>query len=115
MKMKDLRGKRIHWNLTPEIAMSGWDEWTGYYFFIDVRDYIARLAVMYKDEIGGGKSKIIEDAPVSQEEFEDAITEQGGWIHLDGHYAIDEKIRNRLKMTLSFRIKDKKRVKKRSR
>jgi len=115
MKLQDCRDKKLRWDLTPQTANPPIEIRTqedlrraveitrshaGAYFYINVWNCQAPLALMELDEKGNGQSWIIKQTIISDDELEEAVWDQGGAINLSGHYALptylQERIRNLL-------------------
>ena len=114
MKFKEAIKKGIRWDLTPELSainemiesQEDMDrikkrikEQAGFYFYIDVWDCSASLAICENDEQGGDISHIIEDPPITEEEMADAVEEAGGAINMSGWYPISPQVEDRLRLS----------------
>jgi len=104
---------KIRWDLTPQTAnISGTfiesqadlerynklaAEKVGYYFYVDVWNCQARLALMHNFQ-GGGRSEVIEDfdSPLLARSVESA----GGWINMSGWYPINSRLERVLRRKL---------------
>jgi hypothetical protein len=108
---------KLRWDLTPQTASVSSDgsyainnqadmdrltkllaEKAGYYFYVDVWNCQARLALMYNNAEGGGRSEIITDfdSPLLAK----AVEEAGGWINQSGHYQLSDRLTKLLKKKL---------------
>lgn len=113
MKLQDLKGTEIRWDLTPQrvgemlnVEFSTKEEWeqiqrltkelAGRYLYIDVWNCQARLMLMELDERGSGKAELVEQDVVSEDDMMAAIEEAGGAINISGHYPISDAIRTAL-------------------
>jgi len=94
--------KNIRWDLTPEKVFAprtvqtqddierlhkDQTEQAGYYFYIDVWNCQARLALMHVRANGSMTSEIISEFP--EKPLREAIEEHGGAINISGHYPIN--------------------------
>lgn len=117
MKLEELRGKKIRWDLTPQNAwlegfqINSQEDWEflkryfeelhgSYFFFINVWDCKASLAVMEMYANGSGKSYPVEQEIISDEELEEALWDAGGAINMSGHYPLTPELIHRLKVFL---------------
>jgi len=77
------------------------EETDEYYFYVDVWNIKARLGVMH-DEGATAKSEVVdeEEYGLTKEELEDAVESQGGTINMSGHYALTQKLKEKVKSEL---------------
>jgi hypothetical protein len=119
MRLEDLRGEKIRWDLTPQKYIEGVNtieiesqedierlnrllkERVGKYFYIDVWNCTPRLFVMDNDRNGVGIAEIVEQDIISKDEMIEAVEEAGGSVTMSGHYPINKKIEEKLKKFLS--------------
>ena len=116
MNLIDLKGKKILWDLTPqdnfedcviqnEADMRAYEERErtklGFYFYVDVWDLTALLAVM-ENKIGSATSSIVdlEGTTITERDLHTAIEKAGGFINLSGHYPISEELKRQLKKAM---------------
>jgi len=115
MKLAELKGKKIHWDMTPqdgagEVFLTTKAEMeayearerarVGFYFYVDVWDMTANLWVM-ENKVYSGRADRIEDAEmITEDELYDAIEGAGGAINRSGHYPISHAIKRKLKKAL---------------
>lgn len=93
--------KNIRWDMTPEKVFTPRTVQTqddierlrkditdqaGYYFYIDVWNCQARLALMHLKPDGSATAEIITEFP--EKALIEAIEEHGGAINISGHYPI---------------------------
>lgn len=115
MKLEECRGKRILWGMTPEQAFQAvaitsvadleaerarQGELIGAWFYINVWNCQATLALYEQGADGIGQSYLIEDSPFTSEELEEAVRGQGGAINRSGWYALPEPLQERLRKEL---------------
>jgi len=104
----------LRWDLTPQTAnissyivacQSDLDrlnkllaEKAGYYFYVDVWNCQATLALMHNKVDGGGTSHRIEgfESPL----LEKAVYQAGGWINMSGWYPLSKQLITLLKRKL---------------
>ncbi len=107
----------LRWDLTPQTMSPGKNgtyevngpedferfkqllaEKAGYFFYVDVWNCQARLALMKNDEDGGGKSEVITDfeSPL----LRSAVYQVGGSITTSGWYPLSSRLKNLLKKRL---------------
>ncbi len=106
----------LHWDLTPEqifqprMIRSKEDierldelhiEQAGFYFYVDVWNCSASLALMHVKTDGSMNSERI-DYP-DEDELIQAIEEAGGAINMSGHYPLSEKLKTNLMNLLEVR------------
>lgn len=88
----------INWDLIPQIALVGDPRQYANqaYFFIDVWNCNARIAIMVISADGlNMKSFPVPGIPeITLEDMEDTILQFGGCINMSGHYPISYKIRD---------------------
>lgn len=116
MKLADIKplASQIRWGMTPQSAGYGPIAITsqadldmykamlaanaGYYFYIDVWDCQARLALMHNLPEGGGMSEIVEDfkSPLLYR----AVEQAGGAINISGWYPLSRRLEAVLKRKL---------------
>jgi hypothetical protein len=110
---RDITSK-LRWDLTPQTGnISGYEinnqadmdrlkallaEKAGYYFYVDVWNCQARLALMQNLPDGGGRKEIITDfdSPLLAK----AVEEAGGWINQSGWYPLSNRLIKLLKQKL---------------
>ena len=114
MRLEELRDKRIRWDLTPENAFAQgfaisrpedleqikryYQELDGsYFFYINVWNCKASLAVMEMHADGTGKGYPVEQDIISEEELEEAVWDAGGAINMSGHYPLTPNLIRKLK------------------
>lgn len=70
----------------------------GYYFYVDVWNCQARLALMHNKPDGTAASQIVEgfDSPLLYR----AVEQAGGWINMSGHYPLSRRLEQMLKKRL---------------
>lgn len=115
MNLTGCQGKNIHWDLTPQKAaiegeVSTLEEFerireqlramAGAYFYIDVWNCQARLALIEQNEHGTGRAATIEQVLIDDAEMQQAISDQGGMINLSGHYALPLPLQERIRTYL---------------
>jgi hypothetical protein len=118
MKLEDLKGGKIRWDLTPQKYIEGLNaveiksqedieklnrlfrERAGKFFYIDVWNCTPRLFIMDNDEEGVGMAEIVEQDIITVDEMIEAVEEAGGSITISGHYPINKKIEEKLKKFL---------------
>ena len=122
MKLEEVKGNRetmakLRWDLTPQTGTVSSYEFSsqddlerlrqrlksleGYYFYVDVWNCRARLALMHNTGDGGGRSEVIEDfhSPL----LEKAVYEAGGSINQSGWYPLSNALRSVLQRKLERR------------
>lgn len=107
MTLEDLRNrpeivKDIRWDITPEKVFTPQTiqtqedierlerenrEQAGYYFYVDVWNCRAFLALMHVKQDGSMTSERISEFP--EEALNEAVEEAGGAINISGHYPIN--------------------------
>ena len=109
---KEIMGK-LRWDLTPQTAnivsyeVNSPEDFErlkqllksleGYYFYVDVWNCQARLALMKNDEDGGGRSEVIDfDSPL----LRSAVYQAGGNITTSGWYPLSTRLVSLLKRRL---------------
>lgn len=119
MKLEELKGKKILWGMTPKVALADFTirsdadfrayeerqkQLVGYYFYIDVWNMTARLAVM-ENKIGSARSSIVDlkGTTITESDLHTAIRMAGGFINLSGHYPISKHIMQKLLQELEQR------------
>lgn len=79
---------------------------TGCFFYIDVWNCQARLA-LYKDlGTGNGNTHIIENSPLSEENMEKDVYAVGGAINISGWYPLSKKLITQLREALGEKRKE---------
>lgn len=106
--------QHLHWELTPEDIFTPrtiqskedlemldrlHEEQAGFYFYIDVWNGKARLALMHVMPDGSMTSERI-DYP-DEDGLIEAIEEAGGAINMSGHYSLSTRLRKRLQHLLT--------------
>lgn len=101
----------LHWDMTPEqifqprTIQSKEDlerldklhrEQAGFYFYVDVWNCGASLALMQVRPDGISYSERIEITEELENELIQAIEEAGGAINMSGHYSLSEKLKKNL-------------------
>jgi hypothetical protein len=108
---------RLRWDLTPQTASVGENgtfvvnsqedlerfkqlraEKAGSYFYVDVWNCQARLALMTQDALGNGKIEVVSDfhSPL----LEKAVYQAGGCITTSGWYPLNKQLISLLKRKL---------------
>jgi len=115
MKLEELKGKRIVWDATPQseggtIEIRGQEEYdrfiqrlkerAGYYFYVNVWNCTAKLAVMHQRGDGSATSDFVETDIVTDDDLVDAIEQAGGAINISGQYPASMTILKKLKAAL---------------
>jgi hypothetical protein len=119
VKLEEVRSNRetlarLRWDLTPQTANISDCEvkspkelerlrqrlksLEGYYFYVDVWNCRARLALMHNTGDGGGRSEVIED--FHNPLLEKAVYEAGGSINQSGWYPMSNALRSVLQRKL---------------
>jgi hypothetical protein len=127
MKLEEIKNNpeimnQLRWDLTPQTASVGnhgsyeitcqgdidrlnelLKEKAGYYFYVNVWDCQARLALMYNNSGGGGRSDIIDfESPL----LEKAVYQAGGMINLSGWYPLNKQLKTLLQKKLGIQTSE---------
>ncbi len=110
--------KNLRWDLTPEkvFARPGrfrskedlnriikeHESMAGYYFYIHVWDFQAKLALMHIRPNGSGTSQVLETSEEFKDAFIEAIQDHGGAINRSGHYPINKRVRDMIQFFIGF-------------
>ena len=76
----------------------------GCYFYVDVWNCRARLALMHNTGDGGGRSEVIEDFDSAL--LEKAVYQAGGMINLSGWYPLSNTLKTLLRKRLGMQETD---------
>lgn len=110
--------KNIRWDLTLEKVFAPrtvqtqddierlWNdqkEQAGYYFYVDVWNCRARLALMHLKPDGSATPEIIDEFP--EKALIEAVEETGGAINISGHYPINAWVKKMIQFMIPT-IKD---------
>ena len=121
MKLQDVKNNpeilgKLRWDLTPQTGnISSFEVNSqedvdhlkallagkaGYYFYVDVWNCQARLALMHNLPDGGGKSEIITDFHSAL--LEKAVEAAGGMINMSGWYPLSRALERMVKKRLGI-------------
>ena len=74
------------------------------YFYVDVRDMRADLALMHSTKAGYWIGDFIEQDVISESELVKAVEEAGGAITKSGHYPLPDELKERLLYVLKHNL-----------
>ena len=123
MRLKDVTEEvHIMWDATPQSVLRGVattmrsqadleasqrrdrDFVGAGYFYVDVHDMRADLALMHSTKAGYWIGDFIEQDIISESELVKAVEEAGGAIHSSGHYPLPEELKERLLYVLKHNL-----------